>query len=154
MVKIIDNINNIIHFKLTPIITENKPGELIDLNLKNICLKLNIQFHFTKSFYINELNSIESRGKHSNDNCSELLICLNGSLDIKLHNGKNEFLFEGKTEGKIPDTPKGEGFGWDAIFVPNLSELSYAEMSSKEKNKISQRRLAIEQLKKHLENEK
>jgi|AP58_3_1055460.scaffolds.fasta_scaffold01157_9 XTP/dITP diphosphohydrolase len=73
---------------------------------------------------------------------------------IGYFDGKNEFLFEGKTEGKIPDTPKGEGFGWDAIFVPNLSELSYAEMSSKEKNKISQRRLAIEQLKKHLENEK
>ena len=104
MVKIIDNINNIIHFKLTPIITENKPGELIDLNLKNICLKLNIKFHFTKSFYINELNSIESRGKHSNDNCSELLICLNGSLDIKLHNCKNEFLFNmNKNEGIFID---------------------------------------------------
>jgi len=104
MVKIIDNINNIIHFKLTPIITENKPGELIDLNLKNICKNLNIQFHFTKSFYINELNSIESRGKHSNDNCSELLICLNGSLDIKLNDGKNEFLFHmNKNEGIFID---------------------------------------------------
>jgi non-canonical purine NTP pyrophosphatase (RdgB/HAM1 family) len=73
---------------------------------------------------------------------------------IGYFDGKNEFLFEGKTEGKIPDTPKGNGFGWDPIFVPNGSELSYAEMSSEEKNKISQRRLAIEQLKKHLENEK
>lgn len=93
MVQIINQINNIIYFKLDPIITINKPGELIDLNMKYLCKKLNIQFHFTKSFYINELNSKESRGKHSNDNCSELLICLNGSLDIKLHDGKNEILF-------------------------------------------------------------
>lgn len=100
MVQIINQINNIIYFKLDPIITINKPGELIDLNMKYLCKKLNIQFHFTKSFYINELNSKESRGKHSNDNCSELLICLNGSLDIKLHDGKNEILFHlKKNEG-------------------------------------------------------
>ena len=100
MVQIINQINNIIYFKLDPIITINKPGELIDLNMKYLCKKLNIQFHFTKSFYINELNSKESRGKHSNDNCSDLLICLDGSLDIKLHDGKNEILFHlKKNEG-------------------------------------------------------
>jgi len=100
MIEIINKINNIIYFKLIPIITENKPGELIDLNLKNICKKLDIQFHFTKSFYINELNSKKSRGKHSNDNCTELLICADGTMDIKLHDGKNEYKFSlKKNEG-------------------------------------------------------
>ena len=100
MIEIINKINNIIYFKLIPIITENKPGELVDLNLKNICKNLYIQFHFTKSFYINELNSKESRGKHSNDNCTELLICLNGTMDIILHDGKNEYTFSlKKNEG-------------------------------------------------------
>lgn len=100
MIEIINKINNIIYFKLIPIITENKPGELVDLNLKNICKKLDIQFHFTKSFYINELNSKESRGKHSNDNCTELLICVDGTMNIKLHDGKNEYKFSlKKNEG-------------------------------------------------------
>jgi non-canonical purine NTP pyrophosphatase (RdgB/HAM1 family) len=73
---------------------------------------------------------------------------------IGYFDGKNEFLFEGKTEGTIPDEPLGEGFGWDPIFVPEGSKLSYAQLSSEEKNKISQRRLAIEKLKEHLKKEK
>lgn len=88
MVQILKKKNNILYFKLEPIITKEKPGELIDLNLKNICKNLDIQFQMSKCFYINELNSDLSRGKHSNNNCTELLICLTGTFDIKLHNGK------------------------------------------------------------------
>ena len=73
---------------------------------------------------------------------------------IGYFDGKNEYFFEGKTEGKIPEEPSGDGFGWDPIFVPDGSDFSYAQLSSEEKNKISQRKLAIEKLKVHLESNK
>lgn len=94
-----NNINyKILEFK--PIVTEGKPGELIDLNLNNICLKNNIEFNISKCFYINELNSPLSRGNHSNNNASEILVCLNGSFEIKLNNGKNEINLQiNKNEG-------------------------------------------------------
>jgi len=77
---------NYTFFKLNPIITENKPGKLVDLNIKNICNHININFNVSKCFYINDLDSKLSRGNHSNNNASEILFCLNGSFDIKLTN--------------------------------------------------------------------
>jgi hypothetical protein len=81
-------------FSLTPIVTDGKPGELIDLDLKKICLKHDIPFTISKCFYINELNSELSRGNHSNNNASEILICLKGTFEIKLHDGVEEKLFK------------------------------------------------------------
>jgi hypothetical protein len=86
-------INKNIKFKkffLTTKITNGKPGELIDLNINNICEENGFFFFVSKMFYINELNSELSRGNHSNSNASEILICLNGSFEIKLHDGKEE----------------------------------------------------------------
>jgi len=95
---------NYTYFKLNPIITEGKPGKLIDLDIKKITKEINIQFYISKCFYINDLNSIESRGKHSNKNASEILICLNGSFEIKLNNGFYEkILFIQKNEGIFID---------------------------------------------------
>jgi quercetin dioxygenase-like cupin family protein len=34
-----------------------------------------------------------SRGNHSNNNASEILICLKGTFEIKLHDGVEEKLF-------------------------------------------------------------
>lgn len=63
--------------------------------------------------------------------------------------GKESLVVFGKVKGRISEEKKGEnGFGWDAIFVPDGSEKTFAEMSIEEKNKISMRRLALEQLKK------
>lgn len=75
---------------LNPTKTDGKPGELIDLNINNICEENDIFFSVSKMFYINELNSELSRGNHSNSNASEILICLNGSFELKLHDGKQE----------------------------------------------------------------
>jgi hypothetical protein len=87
-------------FKLNTIITDGKPGELVDLDLNKLCKNINIEFNVTKYFYINELNSNLSRGNHSNSNTSEILICLNGSFEIKLDNGfKKECLIINKNEG-------------------------------------------------------
>ncbi|MBY0245041.1 MAG: non-canonical purine NTP diphosphatase [Sphingobacteriaceae bacterium] len=61
-------------------------------------------------------------------------------------NGKN-YLFEGKIEGKIAEKATGkDGFGYDPIFIPDGYSISFAEMSKTQKNKISHRALAVQQL--------
>lgn len=58
-----------------------------------------------------------------------------------------ETLFEGICEGKIiPERRGGEGFGYDPVFVPNGSTLSFAEMTMAEKSKYSHRARAVEKL--------
>lgn len=69
--------------------------------------------------------------------------------------GKNMQIFEGRVDGKIPDKPQGEnGFGWDFIFIPNGSNKTFSEMGMEEKNKISMRKKALEQLKKYFSSNK
>lgn len=64
--------------------------------------------------------------------------------------GKNIFFFEGEIKGKIV-APKGNsGFGWDTIFMPSGFK-TFAEMSKEEKNKISMRKQAFNQLKEFLD---
>jgi len=81
-------------FKLNPIITDGKPGELIDIDINKICLENNFIFNVSKYFYINNLNSNLPRGNHSNYNASEILICLTGSFEIKLYDGTNTEIFK------------------------------------------------------------
>jgi non-canonical purine NTP pyrophosphatase (RdgB/HAM1 family) len=51
-------------------------------------------------------------------------------------------IFRGETTGTIVDEPRGDkGFGWDAIFLPDGHEKTYAEMAPEEKNRISMRRI-------------
>ncbi|WP_075343603.1 non-canonical purine NTP diphosphatase [Tenacibaculum agarivorans] len=70
-------------------------------------------------------------------------ICLN-------LNGE-QFLFDGICKGNILTQKQGEkGFGYDPIFQPEGFIKSFAEMSSNEKNKISHRGLAIQELVKFL----
>lgn len=53
--------------------------------------------------------------------------------------------FRGDVKGSIAPEPRGvHNFGWDAIFIPQGSAKTYAEMSSKEKNQNSMRKLAID----------
>lgn len=43
--------------------------------------------------------------------------------------GDSIHIFEGVVHGSIAQNPKGEyGFGWDPIFIPHGSSLTYAEM--------------------------
>lgn len=59
--------------------------------------------------------------------------------------------FEGIVNGKISGKKKGTtGFGYDPIFVPDNYDVSFAEMSAEEKNKISHRGKAIEKLASYL----
>lgn len=65
--------------------------------------------------------------------------------------GKHHF-FQGKTHGTIVPSRGHRNFGWDSIFQPDEAPNgeTYAEMEKADKNKISQRGRAFDQLKKHL----
>ena len=67
-----------------------------------------------------------------------------------LYNGE-EHIFEGFIKGSIIDTLRGKnGFGYDPLFVPDGYDITFAEMSSEEKNKISHRALATRKLVEYL----
>lgn len=71
-------------------------------------------------------------------------------VGIALFDGKEVFSWIGKVEGIISETPKGiNGFGFDPIFIPQGSKKTFAEMSEREKDTFSPRRLALEKLLKH-----
>ena len=58
----------------------------------------------------------------------------------------------GEVEGKIAENPRGDnGFGFDPIFELENGK-TYAELTKEEKNKISHRKRALENLKKQLTN--
>jgi XTP/dITP diphosphohydrolase len=62
-----------------------------------------------------------------------------------------EYLFEGIIEGKIISERRGkEGFGYDPVFVPQGYDLTFAEMSLAEKNRISHRAKAFMKLRNFL----
>lgn len=55
-----------------------------------------------------------------------------------------EWTVDGRCEGRIALAPSGaEGFGYDPLFVPEGHTISFAEMSSAEKNAISHRGRAL-----------
>ncbi|BBD74015.1 non-canonical purine NTP pyrophosphatase [Sulfodiicoccus acidiphilus] len=52
--------------------------------------------------------------------------------------------FEGKVEGEIALSPRGRGgFGFDPIFIPRGSKLTFAEMDVRTKNLLSHRAVAF-----------
>jgi inosine triphosphate pyrophosphatase len=57
--------------------------------------------------------------------------------------------FEGAVEGTI-SIPKGEGFGWDPIFLPDGYLKTFGEMSAAEKNSISMRKIALVKMRDYL----
>lgn len=61
-------------------------------------------------------------------------------------NGEEHF-FDGTVEGTIRTAASGtDGFGYDPIFEPDGYSITFAEMSMDEKNSISHRAKAMEQL--------
>lgn len=66
---------------------------------------------------------------------------------ISLMLNGEEHQFEGICEGVILKDPVGEkGFGYDAIFIPDGSEKSFAQMETEEKNLYSHRKKAVAKL--------
>lgn len=67
--------------------------------------------------------------------------------------GKKPLVFVGEVVGTILDKPRGgnHGFGYDPLFVPDGHAKTYAEMTTEEKNRISQRQQAFLKLAEYLE---
>ncbi len=60
--------------------------------------------------------------------------------------------FFGYVYGRIGRIPKGGmGFGYDPVFYPTGSDLTFAEMTSEKKDSLSHRREAIDKLNKYLQ---
>lgn len=59
--------------------------------------------------------------------------------------GDKESVFEGICEGEITDSRRGErGFGYDPVFQPKGYLITFAELDSEEKNRISHRGKAVQ----------
>ena len=66
---------------------------------------------------------------------------------IALNLRNKQYLFEGICDGEILNEKSGvKGFGYDPIFKPKNASSSFAEMNSEEKNIISHRGIAIQEL--------
>ncbi len=65
-------------------------------------------------------------------------------------NGIVDF-FEGSISGTLVPPRGTDGFGWDAIFQPDSSEKTFAEMTQEEKSQCSMRKRAVEGLRQYLE---
>ena len=66
---------------------------------------------------------------------------------IALNLRNKQYLFEGICDGEILNEKTGaKGFGYDPIFKPRNASCSFAEMNSEEKNIISHRGIAIQEL--------
>lgn len=64
------------------------------------------------------------------------------------YDGENSIVSNGELSGIIINEVKGNnGFGYDPIFIPENSEFTLAEMTLEEKNKISHRSKAFNNLK-------
>lgn len=59
----------------------------------------------------------------------------------------NEITLDGICNGKISTSPAGnDGFGYDPVFIPENSDLTFAQMSAEQKNAISHRGRATRRL--------
>ncbi len=69
-----------------------------------------------------------------------------------IYKGK-ETIIEGKVEGTILDSPRGQfGFGYDPVFFVDKVGKTLAELTLEEKNKVSHRANALKKLKEYLKN--
>lgn len=94
-------------------------------------------------------------GKDSNANMDKLLTNLSSESDRSarfrtvialISNGETHY-FEGIVNGEILHSKQGnDGFGYDPIFQPEGFNVSFAEMTLQEKNKISHRARAVNAL--------
>lgn len=96
-------------------------------------------------------------GEHCSpaDNIKLLLEKLKGETNrnarfatvVALILGDKEYLFEGEVKGVIAEENCGKsGFGYDPVFLPENSSLSFAEMAPESKNAISHRGRAMTKL--------
>ena len=99
---------------------------------------------FLNNFKSNEAcfeSIIKSTKKNSKQNAF-----FKTSISLTVKDNHN-LIFNGKIEGKISKQIKGDfGFGYDPIFIPKNYNKTLAELSTKDKNEISHRSIAVNKL--------
>ena len=99
---------------------------------------------FLNNFKSNEAcfeSIIKSTKKNSKQNAY-----FKTSISLSVKDSQN-VIFNGKIDGKISEQAKGGfGFGYDPIFIPKNYKKTLAELSTKEKNEISHRSIAVTKL--------
>ena len=128
----------------------NKTGTPCFADDSGICIEsLNwkpgvLSKRFLSNFKSNEAcfeNIIKSTKKNSKQNAY-----FKTSVSLTVKENQN-VIFNGKIDGKISNRIKGEfGFGFDPIFIPKNYNKTLAELSTKEKNEISHRSIAVTKL--------
>ena len=90
--------------------------------------------------------------KSDRANMAKLLAELDGVEDrsarfrtvVALIDASGEYTFEGEVRGAITTEPRGSnGFGYDPVFLPEMSDLTFAELDARMKNAISHRGQAV-----------
>jgi len=91
--------------------------------------------------------------KNHEANMDKVLTALTGIAErsacfktvIAYVNGPEAHTFEGEVCGQIIHEKRGQGgFGYDPIFIPKGHSLTFAEMSSEQKNSLSHRAQALQ----------
>lgn len=90
---------------------------------------------------IQELAGIPVEDRSANFHCSLAMVAPN----------RAPLLVEGKIDGQILEAGRGEnGFGYDPLFYIPAFDKTMAELTDTEKNQVSHRARAIQELEKHL----
>lgn len=91
---------------------------------------------------LDKLSSVPEEMRKATFKCVLVLYHPNGTFES----------FNGILKGLITDKPRGEGgFGYDPVFLLPDRGLTLAELSDDEKNNISHRAMAVNELKKSLQ---
>ena len=128
----------------------NKTGIPCFADDSGICIEsLNWKPGVVSKRFLNNFKSnkacFESIIKSTKKN-SKLNAYFKTSISLTIKNDQN-LIFNGKIDGKISSQVKGGfGFGYDPIFIPKNYKKTLAELSTKEKNEISHRFIAVTKL--------
>ena len=89
----------------------NTPSEVKLISLKNIVdskgsltifeSKKDVPFHINRCFTVKDVPENSTRGQHAHKYCEQFVVCMNGSLNCKWHNGSkwNSCVLNNSCEG-------------------------------------------------------
>ncbi len=78
-----------------------------DGNLVPIESNKDLPFNIQRVFYVYGVKNQDDRGKHSHYKTKQILICLNGKVEVMVHDGKNENRY-------LLESPQ------QALYIPEL----------------------------------
>jgi non-canonical purine NTP pyrophosphatase (RdgB/HAM1 family) len=76
---------------------------------------------------------------------------ITNTVTYTYYDGKTMKTFQESADGTMAQHPRGNGFGWDVIFIPKGHSITRAEMTPEEYDPLQPRKKVLEELKKFLE---